>query len=79
MHDLQYNGGKQLHTATGLIVACTHKSALSSSQPTSQSTMFAMIASVSQVKLETQNSKLKVKLKTQNLKLKVKLKTQNSK
>ena len=28
MHDLQYNGGKQVHTATGLI-ACTHKSALS--------------------------------------------------
>ena len=29
MHDLQYNGGKQVHTATGLIAACTHKSALS--------------------------------------------------
>ena len=31
MHDLQYNGGKQLHTATGLIAAYTHKSTLSSS------------------------------------------------
>ena len=40
MHDLQYNGGKQVHTATGLIAACVHKSALSSSQPTSQSTMY---------------------------------------
>ena len=38
MYDLQYNGGKQLHTATGLTAACTHKSAPSSSQPTSQST-----------------------------------------
>ena len=33
MHDLQYNGGKQLHTATGLIAACTHKSALSLTCP----------------------------------------------
>ena len=40
MHDLQYNGGKQVHTATGLIAACVHKSALSSSQPTGQSTMY---------------------------------------
>ena len=38
MHDLQYNGGKQIHAATGLIAACVHKSALSSSQPTSEST-----------------------------------------
>ena len=40
MHDLQYNGGKQVHAATGLIAACVHKSALSSSQPTSQSTIY---------------------------------------
>ena len=40
MYDLQYNGGKQLQTATGLIAACVHKSTLSSSQPTGQSTMY---------------------------------------
>ena len=40
MYDLQYNGGKQVHAATGLIAACVHKSALSSSQPTGQSTMY---------------------------------------
>ena len=40
MHDLQYHGVKQVHTATGLIAACVHKSALSSSQPTGQSTMY---------------------------------------
>ena len=40
MHDLQYNGGNQVRTATGLTAACTHKSALSSSQPTGQSTMY---------------------------------------
>ena len=28
MHDLQYNGGKQLHAAMGLTAACVHKSAL---------------------------------------------------
>ena len=25
MHDLQYNGSKQVHAATGLIAACVHK------------------------------------------------------
>ena len=44
MHDLQYNGGKQVHAATGLIAACVHKSALSSSQPTGQSTMYLYVS-----------------------------------
>ena len=46
MHDLQFNGGKQVHTATGLIAACVHKSALSSSQPTGQSTIYLYGTSV---------------------------------